>query len=493
MTTRPAPLTSPEQIVEYLRASPQPFFYVSRSATNLVGIDRWVSGFHYVTLSDSWDGAHPHSFSPSNVPSIEPRGNINIVNWLLRNDQVQRYIAEETPAGLTPKIVIAMFDEQTERICRELGYELAMPSVALRSRLDSKIVTTQLGNDADAPSVPNILTTVTGWEDLRAQADRAGLGESLVIQLPYGDSGRTTYFVASREDFGRVAGEITGREIKVMRRIAHLPLAAEAVVTRAGTVVGPVLREITGHPELTSYQGGWSGSEHYPGLLSADAKRRTLDIVERFAGRLGEEGYRGILEVSVLLDTDTGETYLGELNPRISGSSPHSNLTPGDTVLPLFAYHLLEYSDVDFELDLAEIRAQRAAALDEEVWSTLIIQYPGDRVDRVLEAPRSGRYRVSDDGARLEFIGPDLGWHGLSAADEVYWLRAVGEGAYRGRGLDIGMLVTRTRAQEEHYALTAPTKRLIRAVQGLYRGARVPLPVAYWRAGLRKLRELIRR
>ena len=39
----------------------------------------------------------------------------------------------------------------------ELGLEVVHPSAALRERLDSKIVTTQLGNEAGVPSVPNVL------------------------------------------------------------------------------------------------------------------------------------------------------------------------------------------------------------------------------------------------------------------------------------------------------------------------------------------------
>jgi len=37
--------------------------------------------------------------------------------------------------------------------------------------------------------------------------------------------------------------------------------------------------------------------------------------------RLAQEGYLGFFEVDVLMDTDTGAVYLGELNPRISGAS----------------------------------------------------------------------------------------------------------------------------------------------------------------------------
>lgn len=495
MTTAPrtpAPLETIEQIKTHLRESPQPVFYLSRSATNLSGLDRWVGGFHYVTLSDSWDGAHPRAFTPRGIPRIEPRGNINIVNWLLGNAEVQEYIARNTPEGFTPQIVLAMFDEASERLCERLGYELIMPTIALRGRIDSKLVTTRLGDEAGVPSVPNLLTRISGWDDLRAQAEEAGLGEQLVIQLAFGDSGRTTYFVSTREDFDGVADHVIGPEIKVMRYINHQPLAAEAVITSAGTVVGPVLREITGHPELTRYRGGWSGSEMYPSLIDDDARGRIGELVERFCGRLAEEGYRGILEVSILRDTDTGEIYLGELNPRISGSSAHSNLTPGDTTLPLFAYHLLEYSGVSFALDLDGIRAERQRALAGQEWSTLIVQYPGAGVDRIEAAARTGRYHVTDDGA-LAFVAPELDWQGLSGPEDAFWFRAVAEGEICGPGVDIGMLVVRRRAQEDHYALTPFAKGAILAVQAEYRGRRINPLLRYWRAGVRVVRERLGR
>ena len=40
---------------------------------------------------------------------------------------------------------MVFFDEETEEICDELGYELILPPDSLRRHLDSKIVTTQLG------------------------------------------------------------------------------------------------------------------------------------------------------------------------------------------------------------------------------------------------------------------------------------------------------------------------------------------------------------
>jgi biotin carboxylase len=97
----------------------------------------------------------------------------------------------------------------------------------------------------------------------------------------------------------------------------------------------------------------------YPEVLTEELRRKAGDLVERLGDRLGAEGYRGFFEVDVLVDIDTDEVYLGELNPRISGASSITNVTAGAYAdLPLFAFHLLEFFDVTFELGVEEINAR---------------------------------------------------------------------------------------------------------------------------------------
>ncbi len=72
-------------------------------------------------------------------------------------------------------------------------------------------------------------------------AHRAGLGSDLVVQTPYGDSGKTTFFISSEAGWRRHLADISGQDIKVMKRINNRPVAVEAVLTRRGTVVGPFM------------------------------------------------------------------------------------------------------------------------------------------------------------------------------------------------------------------------------------------------------------
>lgn len=503
-----------QDIINYLHGSKQSIFYVSRSATNLLGVDRWISGLHYVTLIDSWDGQHERAFTPR-TPLLPPRGNIQVVKWLLRNREVQAYIAKNTPPGIRPQIAAVMFDSETEQLCDRLGYELIMPSLALRDRIDSKLVTTRLASEAGVQSAPNVLAQVSSWQDLRRVADSAGLGDRLVIQEAYGNSGHTTYFIECETDFRRHESAITGREVKIMRHIEHITLAAESVITRGGVVTGPIMRELTGYKQLTGYPGAWVGSEIYADVLPETLELRIRDMMRRFCERLAREGYRGTLDISILYDEKAGEVFLGELNPRISGSSPHSNLAPGRETLPLFAFHALEYSGVDFELPLAEIARARRDALGGEPWCGMIIQFLGSGTETVQHAPPTGFYRIqavgdtrnpknsvstnaasAETGANvegasrvsLEYRGQKEGsWHTLAGGDELFWFSASSNGGERTEGQDLGTVMVRRRLQNADHSLTPFALEVISAVQSLYRARPLPVWRLYARAGLRRL------
>jgi biotin carboxylase len=341
-----------------------------------------VRNFTYVVYFDSWDGGHPRVFSPKNKPYVEFESSEEINNYLLRDPEVQAFLAFR---GGRPKVAMLFFDEETEWICAELGYEIVLPSHALRRRLDSKIVTTMLGNEAGALSVPNVLVEVESWGALVRVAVDAGFGTDLVVQTPYGDSGKTTFFVASESDWACHAGAIAGQQAKVMKRINNKAVAVEAVLTRHGTVVGPFMIDLTGYPELTPYKGGWCGNDLFPEALSDAHRAKAIELVRRLGGRLGQEGYKGFFEVDVLVDLDTDEVYLGELNPRISGVSSMTNVTAGAYAdIPLFLFHLLEYMDVDYTVDVAEINQRWRDLASEDVWAQLIMKEPNDSVERIL-------------------------------------------------------------------------------------------------------------
>jgi len=174
--TRPA-LRNIAEIRSFFRTNDEPIYFVGPTGFNLLGLDRWVRHFNYITYYDAWDGAHPRMITPRFGREAEFTSSEDIVNFLLRHPEVQARLKAD---GGRPRIAAVFFDEETEAICAELGYRLILPSHALRSRLDSKITTTRLGNQAGAPSVPNVLATVSSYSELQSVCRQAGLGDDLV-------------------------------------------------------------------------------------------------------------------------------------------------------------------------------------------------------------------------------------------------------------------------------------------------------------------------
>jgi biotin carboxylase len=372
-------------------------------------------------------------------------------------------------------IVMVFFDAETEEICRELGYQLILPSDELRRRLDSKIVTTRLGDEAGAPSVPNVLGAASSWKELKELAAGNDLGRDLVVQTPYGDSGKTTFFIAAKKDWEKYAEDIVGEQLKVMKRIDNKAAAVEACITRHGTIVGPFMTDLTGYPELTPYKGGWCGNDLFPEALTSEQRATAIGHVRRLGDRLAQEGYLGFLEIDVLIDLATDEVYLGELNPRISGASSMTNVTAGAYAdVPLFLFHLLEFMDVDYAIDIEELneRWRELAAVD--VWAQLIMKEPTDSVERILEAPRTGTWHLDEDG-NLEFAGVSNDWHDVTHEDEAFFLRVYGPGDFRFKGADLGILVTKGRMQTAE-GLTRSSRSYIDGIRSRYVSEPLPQP-----------------
>jgi len=460
----------------FFRTNETPVYFISATAFNLLGIDRWVRNFRFISYYDTFDGSHPSVFVPR---EREPRAfeSIEEINdYLLGHKEVRDYIAARRPPGAADAglATFLMFEASTERLAEEAGLRLAFPSAELRHRLDSKVETTRLGNEAGVPSVPNVLGRARGYKSLRALAKRADLGPDLVVQTPYGDSGKTTFFISTERDWKAHAAELRDQELKVMRRIDPRELAIEGVVTRHGTLVGPLMTELAGFPELTPYGGGWCGDEVFGlpvgGGLEAVARERAKAMGER----LRQEGYRGYFELDFLLDAGTGDLWLGELNPRVTGASSITNVSAvayGD--MPLFLFHLLEFMDVEYELDVDALN-DRWAGLGERMdsWAQVVIKDVGDQVARLTHAPRSGIWRMGADGS-VAFARPATDWHRVEDESEAFYLRIAGPGGYRYHGADLGILVSRGRFMTDDYELTDRTRAWIRGLEAHF--AQVPV------------------
>ncbi len=470
-----ATLKNISEIRRFFHTNKDPIYFVSATNFNLLGIDEWVRNFKYICYIDCYDGRHPNVFVPSEMPHDEFQSIEDINNYLLQHKEVVDLIKRR---GGKPKFVFLMFDEKTEALVRDLGGSVWFPKAKLRNRLDNKIETVRIGNKAGVPSVPNTLSEVKSYKHLQQIAEKAGLGHDLVLQSAYGDSGHTTFFIRSEADFRKHEHEIVGQgEIKIMKRIDCRGSAIEACATRRGTIVGPLMTELVGFRELTPYRGGWCGNEIFSTAFSPKVRQQARDMTFRFGEQLRKEGYRGYFELDFLIDKKTGELWLGELNPRITGASSmtnHAAFAHADA--PLFLFHLLEFSGKKFDLDVAELNERWSDPRMIDSWCQMVIKHTDDNVDIITEAPQTGIYRMLENG-QVVYDRFDYHRRAVESENEAFFLRIQKEGDYRYEGADLGILVTRGRAMTNGFRLTDRAKRWIHGIKSAY-SAR-PLPAAH--------------
>jgi D-alanine-D-alanine ligase-like ATP-grasp enzyme len=446
----------------------RPIYFISATNFNLLGIDRWVNRFRYISYIDCFDGRHPNVFVPSESPHAEFESIEDINNYLLQHKDVVDLIERR---GGKPVATFLMFDEKTEALAKEIGMEVWFPPAKLRTRCDNKMETVRIGNKAGVYSVPNALEKVESYAHLMQIAERAGLGKDLVIQSAFGDSGHTTFFIASAAEFDKHKDEIINDpEVKIMKRINCRGATLEACATQSGTLVGPLLTEVVGARELTPYKGGWCGNEVFPGAFSEEVRTKARDMAERFGNQLLSEGYRGYFDLDFLIDQESGEVYLGELNPRICGASPmtnHAAFAYADA--PLFLFHLLEFSGVPFDLNVREINERWAQPHFIDSWSQVVIKYTEDKVDRVTHAPATGIYRLAEDGT-IGYQRFDYERRAIDSEREAFFLRITGPGDYRYEGADLGILITRGRSMDDNFKLNLRARDWIRGIKQFYAG-----------------------
>ncbi len=468
--SRPKKLRNISEVRRFFHRNETPIYFISATNFNLLGIDEWCRNFKFINYLDCYDGRHPNTFVPSEAdhPEFESIEDINA--YLLEHKEVIDFIKSR---GKNAKAAFLMFDERVEKICKELGIEVWFPDAALRERIDHKIETVRIGNKAGVPSVPNVLSEIESWEHLKDVAKP--IGNDLVLQSAFGDSGHTTFFIKNQKDFRRHEHDIIGHgEIKVMKRIDCRGSAIEACATRNGTIVGPLMTELVGFPQLTPYRGGWCGNEIFSDAFDKKIRDKARAYTFQFGNQLAKEGYRGYFELDFLIDQKTGDIYLGECNPRVTGASSmtnHAAFAHADA--PLFLFHLLEFCGVPFDLDVEELNTRWADSANIDEWCQMVIKHTDDTVDILTEAPESGIWRLTSDGT-VEFDRFDYHRRAVDSENEAFFLRILKPGDYRYEGADLGILITRGRAMDKRFRLTNRSKAWIDGIKKQFKANSLP-------------------
>ena len=82
------------EIRRFFRTQTTPVYFVSATAFNLLGMDRWVRALRYVNYYDSFDGHHPRVFVPRDRPERAFDSIEEICNHLLAHKETHDLVGD---------------------------------------------------------------------------------------------------------------------------------------------------------------------------------------------------------------------------------------------------------------------------------------------------------------------------------------------------------------------------------------------------------------
>jgi hypothetical protein len=197
------------------------------------------------------------------------------------------------------------------------------------------------------------------------------MGSSFVVQLhEVGQGGgKGTFFVKGpvhyeqlRERLGN--GVWRGENIRwvFLRKYIEGCAASMALcLTRHGILRSSLQRQMIDLPYCRSFEengvfcGHSWGESTWPGTIKAQA----FDYAGRIGALLNDLGYKGICGIDFIIEDETDRVYPQEINPRLTAAFPVlSQLHLSKGIIPLEMFHILEFLDIPYEINVEALNAR---------------------------------------------------------------------------------------------------------------------------------------
>jgi hypothetical protein len=346
--------------------------------------------------------------------------------FLLTNRQVQDYISN---SGKRVQLFVYQSTEGIEEVCRKFGWNIIGNPARMRMEFGEKGRFRQILRQLGLPMIP-------GEQISREELLKRGYrhfsplyGKDLVFQLPdiTKGGGRSTFFIRSEMDYMNFLGCISDgryrgyqvRTVNVATLIEGFPASVAVCATRHGALVSSIQTQVMDIPEVLRINRGngfFCGHDWTYRKYSPSMNDQVMRIAQELSGYMWANGYRGIFGIDLVVDERAKVVYPVECNTRYTGAFPMlSMLHVQNGAIPMDLFHILEFLDVDYEIDVDRLNE----AYRRPIGGGHIILFNKRHVPLLVsEEVRSGVYRYDPGGHRIEFMREGLGYEDLRDDDE---------------------------------------------------------------------------
>ncbi len=180
----------------------------------------------------------------------------------------------------------------------------------------------------------------------------------LVVQDESLSGGTGTFIVKDYEEFKKALEALKplNRRVVISQKIqGGRDASVQCCATKYGIFVGPVQEQIISSPLLSNSL--IAGGEKFNGVQIDGSKFSTIiakemkSIARKIGAVMSKDGFSGIYSIDFFMDIANNNTYVLEVNPRMTGVTPLYNIVQANCNLPLPLLHILEVGGFDYTIE----------------------------------------------------------------------------------------------------------------------------------------------
>lgn len=271
--------------------------------------------------------------------------NLTIKNsgYLLSQNSIQEIIKK------TQRPVIVPFkpSAKIEKICQDNNWSIAGNPAKTNRLLEDKIKFYDLCQKNSLPVLPSYIAPFS--PDSFSQAQKLH-GTNLVIQTHFGWAGNSTHCFNNFNDAQKIIPQNILTKFSPFLENTY-SLLNNCCQTKYGLIQSPPALQFTGLKDFTQNPFATVGRQ-WPSLAPQNVLDKVRQITTDFSERILKPlDYRGFFGLDFIVSEDN--VYLLECNPRLTASFAfYTSIEENQNLTPLFYYHLAEFSNLDYQLDI---------------------------------------------------------------------------------------------------------------------------------------------
>lgn len=326
-----------KKILNIINKNSIPIFFITPNPNRAIGFEGEIKNYHIV-CSQNTDIINYMKKAGVSVFCLK-KEDIKNSGRILEDAKTIEFIKEKSK-GKTANIITFKPSPKIAKICRESNFRYIGNDWKLNRILENKIEFVRITNKLNLPNAGSRVIRLKKEKDFNFYFKH---GEKLVVQLPRGFSGNSTFLVENKRDLERIFEKYKDREVKMSNYLKGETYTVNICISKFGTAISQPIFQITGLTSFNKNKLGTSGNDYaYAANLSRSVKKEIFSQSQKIANYIKKIGYKGIFGLDFIVSGENA--HLIEINPRLVGSIPvFTKLQIQNEQTPFLLVHILEF------------------------------------------------------------------------------------------------------------------------------------------------------